>query len=430
MGRKKDSELSAAISQEFSLNKLQYAKNNKWINTKGKCSLFGHQLFSIGLMFVEYDYDEDCPVAEIYVDTIKDLCNIKGGSVYERIKKETQRGRKRKTGDFYTSLMDYIVYNFDDELEEMAAHNVITDAKYKNGILKLFYNKRLWPLLQVIKKNGGYTLLSTREQMSLRKATSFKLYEYLKEQLDLGRCRQKTKGSIEFTCGLVELQLELGLIDAQYEDKIEKAVNEKGRDSKEVEEILRNSYYSKSHADYKYFNSKVLKKAVEEINSLTSLRVRYKERTSGRGGKVYAVRFTLDSKDRALDNSEEIIIGEEADGVSVIETFNKSKAGMSSSEMDAVIDKIDELFSENLKVSEIRKIAEAADYDFGKVKEKYMISRKTKTINNFVGWMIQAIKEDYQDSSIRVINSTSQFSNFEQRSFIIDDELEAKLLDN
>ena len=61
--------------------------------------------------------------------------------------------------------------------------------------------------------------------------------------------------------------------------------------------------------------------------------------------------------------------------------------------------------------------------DVEKIKEKYSIISKMKTVNNLTGAMIQAIKEDWTTNSIN--NNT--FNNFEAREYDYD-SLEKKLL--
>ena len=61
--------------------------------------------------------------------------------------------------------------------------------------------------------------------------------------------------------------------------------------------------------------------------------------------------------------------------------------------------------------------------DVEKIKEKYCIISKMKTVNNLTGDMIQAIKEDWTSKEIN--NRT--FNNFEPRDYNYDN-LEKKLL--
>ncbi|MBW9159462.1 hypothetical protein [Clostridium tagluense] len=59
------------------------------------------------------------------------------------------------------------------------------------------------------------------------------------------------------------------------------------------------------------------------------------------------------------------------------------------------------------------------------IKEKYEIAKVTPNINNIVGWVIDAIKRDYQPPKGNI--KRGSFNDYEQRSYDFD-ELEKKLL--
>ena len=77
----------------------------------------------------------------------------------------------------------------------------------------------------------------------------------------------------------------------------------------------------------------------------------------------------------------------------------------------------------DISYSEAYKILNAADYDIENVKEKYNVVSKLKNVNNLVGAMMQAIKNDW--TVTEVINN--KFNNFEARTYDYN-ELEATLL--
>ena len=89
-----------------------------------------------------------------------------------------------------------------------------------------------------------------------------------------------------------------------------------------------------------------------------------------------------------------------------------------------VMDQIQDIIDQKIKFSEIRAIAEAADYDIDKVKAAYDLSKKAKNIDNFVGWMISAIKNDYKAAGS---GNSSIVGKYVQSSFNYSEE---DLLDN
>jgi len=78
---------------------------------------------------------------------------------------------------------------------------------------------------------------------------------------------------------------------------------------------------------------------------------------------------------------------------------------------------------DNINVDGAMAIFNVACGDVEKIKEKYCIISKMKTVNNLTGAMIQAIKEDWTSKEIN--NRT--FNNFEPRDYNYDN-LEKKLL--
>lgn len=60
-------------------------------------------------------------------------------------------------------------------------------------------------------------------------------------------------------------------------------------------------------------------------------------------------------------------------------------------------------------------ILNASKFDLNRINEKYEISKTISKINNLVGWMIDAIKKDYQLPKNKVKIGT--FNNFEQREY-------------
>ena len=73
---------------------------------------------------------------------------------------------------------------------------------------------------------------------------------------------------------------------------------------------------------------------------------------------------------------------------------------------------------------EARAILKAANGNIEKIKEKYNIISQLSKVNNLVGAMLKALKENW---TITIKEKVSTFNNYEQRPYDFD-ELEKKLL--
>ncbi|RXM56748.1 hypothetical protein [Clostridium tetani] len=82
------------------------------------------------------------------------------------------------------------------------------------------------------------------------------------------------------------------------------------------------------------------------------------------------------------------------------------------------------IINENITELEASKILEVSNGDIKKIKEKYKIISKMTKVDNVVGAMIQALKENWQSKSKTKIDS---FTNYEQREYNFV-KLENKLL--
>jgi plasmid replication initiation protein len=90
-----------------------------------------------------------------------------------------------------------------------------------------------------------------------------------------------------------------------------------------------------------------------------------------------------------------------------------------------LINEIKAIFKEDIKGLEVRNLLDAANGDLKIIKEKYEIAKVTPNINNIVGWVIDAIKRDYQSPKGKI--KTGGFNDYEQRAYDFD-KLEKGLL--
>lgn len=171
-------------------------------------------------------------------------------------------------------------------------------------------------------------------------------------------------------------------------------------------ENLRNSLNINKDQYPKYANlkQKVINVAVKEINANTDLLIAFTEIKQVR--KIVSVEFIIRRKNKAQSEVA-------ATSLSPI-YINKNS-----------IDLVRKVIQHKLTDLEIQKILDVADSDIEEVKKKYAVIGRFNKVNNIVGAMITALKEDWQVPKGKTKVST--FNDFEQREYDFDD-LEKRLL--
>lgn len=116
------------------------------------------------------------------------------------------------------------------------------------------------------------------------------------------------------------------------------------------------------------------------------------------------------------------------------ETTTKTTANITTTSLEAdehtvVVDEIKKVFGDyGLSERDILSIAIISEYDIGKCKKaKAVLDQQTSGINNVAGWLIKAIREDYQPVRIKPAKRKNSFHNFHEREYDMD-ELERELL--
>ena len=198
MGRKTNEQYE--LEQRLPDRLETYKKSNTLINSKGRSALFSQKLFALGIQHAVLDKKTNTLETTIYGTDLKRYLGDTSHSLYERVKALTLPNASVQT------LMDWRIIYMDDDDEEIQVINVIQDAHFRDGILKIRYNSGLTKHLIDLK--SGYTTLSIKEILHLNSQYSFRMYEILKSQLDYYRAVKKKSGQVTWEIALADFKLQ------------------------------------------------------------------------------------------------------------------------------------------------------------------------------------------------------------------------------
>ena len=373
-----------------------YKKSNELINAMGKGTALSQKLFAIGMQNITVDKTNNV-VATIYGSELRKMFKSTSGSLYEHIEALCDRQIKGAT------IFDWNLLMKDKENGKIEAHQVVTDASFKDGTLVLRYNNSLTDKIINLQKN--YTVLSLSDTLSLKSVYSLRLYEMLKAAYDYKKAIMKETGEQAFEYNLTELKLELGIINSGGSKEIKNELEKDFPDYDRIEVLAEKNGQNK-YKEYKIFNRNVLSKAKEELNKKTSLEVDYEPIKSGR--RTVGIRFYVNQKNYGAKEITPVI--------------NK----------DEILDELIELLHENFKVKEIREIAEFSGYDLEKVRSSYEYMKTYGTkIDVPIAFIKECIKNEYYMSKAKpMYPKKNTFNNFVQNKTDDFEELEKLLLDN
>ncbi len=376
-----------------------YKKSNELINAMGKGTALSQKLFAIGMQHIQIDPTKNV-VATIYGADLRKMFNSNSGSLYEHIEELCDpQVHDRST------IFDWSIMMKDKENGRIEVHQVVTDAEFKNGTLKLRYNNSLTDKIVNLQKD--YTVLSLAETISLKSVYSLRLYEMLNSAYDYQKAVTKKPGPYAFEYMLTELKLELGIINSGGAKEIKSELEKEYPDYDRIEELAEKSGQNK-YKEYKIFNRNVLCRVKEELNSKTSLKVDYEPIKAGR--KTVGIRFYVEKKDIAREKTEKSA------------EINKEE----------ILDELMDLMHSDFRFKEVREIAEAADYDVERIEKSYeYMNNYSSTVDVPIAFMKDCIKNEYYNNKQgQKPAKKNSFNNFEQRQDEDFEELERRLLEN
>ena len=394
----KDSKNSTNKEKKYGLN--SYKKSNLLISSKYKSTITENKIQAIALASIQNAKENKAGNLECTFSAaeLRKLFGDGSGSLYKRLDSTA----KKMTG----SVIGYT----NAETQSFEYISVISKAKYEDSKFTIIFNGELKD--QILDIQEKYTILNLTTMMKFEHVYSFRLYEYIKSEYYKKKyiVQERIQGmGYEMTIPCSEMRLMMGTVDAN-DDKV-KAVLSKGKkpDYDKAVEVAEKEKKSK-FKEWKEFKRSVIDVAVKEINELTELHIECKTDRAGLGGKAVGISFIITDKDNAVTNKEPEVIDEQE--VDILD----------------LIDEVRSFITDNLPSSDIKAILESADLNVDRVRAAYELSKSQKHISNLTGWLIKAIKDNYQPG-ISKNGKANKFNNFEQNSYDYD-VLENLLLDN
>lgn len=377
----------------------QFAKSNYLISAKYKSTLMENKLLAIGLMNVQNDNGR--LVSKLPASYLRSLLckGKKNGSFYDQLFNTALRMTDRKV------VMQ-------DE-EGFDIFHLTPRARYskKESIFYIYWEDSLRDYIHDIKKN--FTILNLSVLVSFDSVFAYRLYELLKSKAYYPKGENREDYVFHYKLGLAELKLDLGAVNSSS-DKVQKILIPAGRqkstpDYEKAVEVAEEKKFN----DWYNFRRSVLDVAIKEINKKTDLYIEYEPEKSGRGGKVVAVDFIIYDMEKRKKQVEK-------------DKEKKEKNQLSENDKIEFIYEIMDIFSFKLKPKDLKMIAEAAEYDKGKIERANQVFESYHgNIENVVGFIISAIKDGYETGEKK--KGKNIFHNFHQREYDYD-QLELQFL--
>ena len=352
----------------------EYIKSNFLISAKYKSTLLEARLLAMALNKVSCDDvvidKEGSIIVNMKAAEIKNKLKSNSGSLYARLDAAAKRMINRSIG-----ITDPINQRF-------VYINVITTVKYENGTFTIIFNKGLNHFIKNIEKN--FSVFSLSMMLSFDSIYTFRIYELLRQKAFTPKGVADT-GKYQITMDINELLLSLGVVNSEFESV--KAILLSGDRPNYELAVEKSPEKAKSFQTWYEVRRHCIDVAQKEINEKSDIYFEYEMKKHGQGGKVYAITFYVTKKPNMQDISVEVLTEKEAE--------------LSKAEHDNLLLRVIRLIPEvDFKSAEA--LLKESNYNLDIIEEKYRYATSViDHIDNMVGWMIAAIKNDYQQPVTR-----------------------------
>ncbi len=406
-------------------------KSNKFIQALGSPSLLSEKILLMSLLKVEERTGENLSEKDrqrydrISIATGTDFSK---GLVAEISNQELRYLSQNKSGSFYDSvrallnpsktnpktLRNNLVFLAPDDSGILGYTELITGSAYENGIMYIKFNPEDNIRKEILDLKDNYSLLSAPLFLQWKSVFSYRIYELILAQVGHENAIRKKynkgpKDKYEYTFEFGELKFLLGILDPTSDAYIQNKLSSKEKvDYNSIaEEMTKNTGQGKTCAKYSDLSRYALAKAEKEINECNhpdcDYNVHFEPDRQGKGGKVVSIKMIVTKK-----GTEEII----------------EEKVMNDDDILDFVDAIRKMIPYNITTKELKKIAEAAEYDMTKIEKAVKVATSTKNIKSVVGFLIKAIVEDWDVKEIK-----SQATKMDNSNTYDYDDLEKKLLE-
>lgn len=375
----------AEETRVISKDKDNYQKSNFLISSVYKSTLVENRTLAVILSRIQTAHEdlEGSIICSVKVETLRRIFNFKGNGFYDYLdtigKRMTEGGRT--------------IGFSNPEKKEFMYVPLITKAECKNGEFSVRFAPEMKKYLKDFQ--GQFTELSLKTMLSFDSVYSLRLFELMKSMAYYPKNMEKRDSDVFcIETNLSQLKLQMGVVNGESK-KIKRTLTETGKKGEPDYDLAVSRADEKMYETYGQFNRRCLAPAVKEINEKdTGMNLEYERIKSGKGGLTVGIRFfvKLDSK------FNQIAYGESGADVEDVRFDSEDDF------IDALRDRLDD--SIKLKTAEIRKIGAVAEYNLTEAIRAIEYA-KGKSPDNFVGYVIETIKNKYYEPQERVITKST-----------------------
>lgn len=386
-----------------------YRKSNYLIKAKYKMSLTSEKLFAISLSRLRENFENGGKMS----------VTITKSELRRLLAKQDKDGNSFiDDGNIYRQLLEaanslhlLAIYIQNDSKKHFHIENIYHTINYNDSDLYFEFNPNIRSYVLELKDN--FTVLNLPTMLRFTRNYSYRLYEILKSKCYYPKyvpIEQRTD-KFQFHLDLLELKFTIGVLDAKDEKVIKLFHSENPTIDvyRKAYEILKKDDEGKTrdrkvkYDTWKDFKTRVLDPSVEEINEKTDIRVKYIQGKGARG-RVVDIAFYVD------------LLKE----LPVLEVKKRT-----AEEIEDFLDDMRMIMPLVIKTKDLKAIAEAADYNLEKIRKAVALYQKAGNIDNVVGFLIAAIRENYTN-----VARPKQWEVVEKQDYGNMDEFENLILAN
>jgi len=352
------------------LQNLSLVKSNEMISAKYKSTLLENQVMAIALTRIEVNAkDKDSPLeARLYPGELKRLVSDPV-HIYRDLKSLSQ------------SITGHTMF-LEDGNGNFKAFSVVPNAEYKDGVFIIKFNSELKEHILGLERN--YTTLELSVMTDFTKNASFRIYELLKKDLYKSK-PEINDGRVDVEYNISEFRFMIGL--ANGDDQGVK--NEMARMSKNNInwDVLYQKLDKKDRKYEKWYDlaKYVIKPAQMELEEKSDIRFEYEGIRSGHS--MNRIVFHIYKNKPAVEIIEKQKIFEKEEMNRQLEL---------PKDLAQYKPLYDEFIDHNgLTTEDLDILIKKAEYNTERVRRAIELADEQEHINNYMGWIINCIKENY-----------------------------------